>query len=1261
MINDFILLLINDFLAQKKTLKLSSQNFFNNNCLKLYYIFYIDKRKDEVISSLTTLIGILILEIYKPFFFKLIIDQKIINEEISELILNYIINSILKIDNFENNELIFNQCIYFLFILYYYIMKRDIPIKIESKKLIIYYIIFLKGKKFIKLKCEFEFELNGIILNKSILEIIIEILLYLYRKDNYNENYYKIIDDILFFNFSLKENEIIKEMNQPNITKSNNNLENKSKSFDNYYLLYYFEKIKNLIEKYKNDSQIISILEKIKEHFYALINEFIFIYKKNPSSKQNNSLNEQYNEYFKFIEDNKNDLKYKDISNSPNLVNNNIISINTEKKKQLNNNRNENILYKYFDEINLYDDENQSRNSLKIRKRKNTIKKIKSFSYLTNKKIVINENLNENNDEFETQINDIITIFFNQLFPKNIIEKSMGYLFYIKENLLWKTFSISSKNILFKNKKFKHLKQSFFFYNKEIILNSKKNEYSYELPYPYILKNYTVDDYYKPFIKQDFNFFTKPELKISHFYFDNSKELNYRFIFKKFFPFKKSNLFFESELIYNKGSVFGEFNIYNTYLFFKDKSLEDKRLRNDLSYEQKIFYLISTPNSEFIKGKEKDILIFYSNIKEILIKRLYFKYILLEIFVDNHKTYLFNFFNEENFSNFIKAFENKLKQKRPDLNEFNCKKIFKKKEYVKKYLNHQLTKFQFLLLINKYSTRTYNDVNQYLILPLTHISYEPEIKRDPSKVTSIQKSIPKNDYSTYIDNYKYQGYHHNIFFSAGGFVFYFLVRENPFTYSHIKFQSGKFDQRLFQTINTFLKCYILNDDNRELIPEFFHNYYFLLNLNRNEIKLNKRDIYFQNVITENCLSQFEFIIKQRQKLEEFNIGPWIDFIFGINQKNENLMITFPPYVYEEENNFELKKKEFEQKGMTGDKLITYIKMYYNFQTLGVMPIQLFNKSFEDRGENKNINLTKIKDNFMSFGKKYDYHNYHIFCDKKFIYFKNDSNTFIFNYLTNLPMISINQGKQINLYPIENSFCRISKHLFVFGRYTNSTLKLFNEGTFTKTLKWNCIVTSIISSEINNDSFFFIGDEKGFLSLLKFDYEKELFNIIKKQKTHNSIIRGLLLNERLDIIISYDLDNIITIHCKTSFVTLSIIELEKNQLLNNIKISKYDIMYILIENNNKDHILMSYTLNGLKFDDLIINYPNKIINYFLDVNSDNILIATINELLFAECYSLYEIINKVKIEEKSQINNLVYFYDHDLYCYFLNNNKCILGK
>ena len=1261
LINDFILLFISHFLGEKKNLKVTSQTFFNSNCLQLYYIFYINKRKDEFFSFLKGIIESLISEIYKPFFFQLIIDKKIINEEISELIIHYIINLIFKIEKIENNEIILNQYIYFLFICYYFVMKRNIPIKIETKKLITYFLFLLNDKKFCKINLEFEFELNGILINKSILIIIFEILIDLYKNDNYNQNYSKIIENILFSNFSLEENDIIKEIKKPIIViPFYNNMKNKSKPFNNYSLLYYIGKILNLFEKYKNDKQIISILEKIYKHFYALIKEFISIYNKN--SKKLKNLNEQqYNEYSKFILENKNDLKYKEIQNIYDSIdNNNINLVNLEKNEEINNNINKNILVNNLDKINFVDDENQSTNSLQIKKINNSLKirKNKSFSYLIKKKLIINENLNENN-EYETKINDIITIFFNKLIPKNLIEKSIGYLFYIKENLLWKTFSISSKNILFKNKKFKHLKQSFYSLNREKILNSKNKEYIYELPYPCILKNYTVDDYYKPFIKQDFNFFNNPQLKISHYYFDNNKEKNFRLLFKKFFPFEKSNLFFECELIYNKGSVFGEFNIYDTYLFFKDKSLEDIRLRKDLSYEQKLYYLISSPQSEFIIGKEKDILIFYSNIKEILIKRLYFKYILLEIFIDNHKTYLFNFFNDDNFSNFIKNFENKLKQTRPDLNEFNCKKIFKKKEYVKKYLNHQLTKFQFLLLINKYSTRTYNDYNQYLIFPLTHISYEPEKKRDPTKVTAVQKYIPKNDFSSFIENYQYQGYHYNIFFSAGGFIFYFLVRENPFTYSHIRFQSGKFDKRLFNSINSFLKTFLMNDDNRELIPEFFHNYYFLLNLNRNDIKQTKREIYLHNVITENFINQFEFIIKQRQKLEEFNLGPWIDIIFGINQKNENLMISFPSYVYEENNNFELKKEEFEKEGITGDKLVAHIKMFFSFQTLGVMPVKLFNKSFEDRGENKNVNLTKIKDNFISLGKKIDYKDYHIFCDKKFIYYKNDFNTFIFNYLTNLPLISIEQGKQINLLPIENSFCRLSQNLFVFGRYTDSTLKLFNEGNFKKILKWNCIVTSIISSEINNT--FFIGDEKGFLSLLIFDYEKELFSSIKKQKTHNSIIRGLVLNERLDIIISYDLDNIITIHCKTSFVTLSIIEFEKNQLLCNIKISKYDIIYILIENNNKDNILMSYTLNGLKFDEFIFNYPHKIVNYYIDINNDKILIATTNELIFVECYYLSKIINKIQIEEKTQINNLVYFYDNDLYCYFLNNNNCILSK
>ena len=89
--------------------------------------------------------------------------------------------------------------------------------------------------------------------------------------------------------------------------------------------------------------------------------------------------------------------------------------------------------------------------------------------------------------------------------------------------------------------------------------------------------------------------------------------------------------------------------------------------------------------------------------------------------------------------------------------------------------------------------------------------------------------------------------------------------------------------------------------------------------------------------------------------------------------------------------------------------------------------------------------------------------------------------------------------------------------------------------------------------------------------------------------------------------------------------------------------------------------MSYTLNGLKFDELEIKQPNKIIDYFLDVLTDNVLIATNKELIYVECYNLSKIINQINIKENSQITNFTYFDNNQTYCYFLQNNECIFGK
>ena len=127
----------------------------------------------------------------------------------------------------------------------------------------------------------------------------------------------------------------------------------------------------------------------------------------------------------------------------------------------------------------------------------------------------------------------------------------------------------------------------------------------------------------------------------------------------------------------------------------------------------------------------------------------------------------------------------------------------------------------------------------------------------------------------------------------------------------------------------------------------------------------------------------------------------------------------------------------------------------------------------------------------------------IFSDKRYIYFKYENYTILNKYCGKSPIFTIHHGKQIDLIPIENSFSEVSKKFFIFVRCTDSNIKIFKKGNFIKTIKWNCIVTSIISSELKD--YFVIGDEKGFLSLLNFNEVNENILLINRQKAHFSFV------------------------------------------------------------------------------------------------------------------------------------------------------------
>ena len=189
---------------------------------------------------------------------------------------------------------------------------------------------------------------------------------------------------------------------------------------------------------------------------------------------------------------------------------------------------------------------------------------------------------------------------------------------------------------------------------------------------------------------------------------------------------------------------------------------------------------------------------------------------------------------------------------------------------------------------------------------------------------------------------------------------------NPFTYSHIEFQSGKFDlpARIFSAIQNFLYFLNLTNDNRELIPEFYFNYEFLLNLNYNDFGLikNENESYrLHNIITNENETFLEFIIELRKQLELFDVTPWIDNIFGSKQFNnsEEQPNSFPKYSYEEYNEInEILKNEL----LPLDKKVEEIHSKIQFLKFGIVPQKLFNSPHQ------NI-INEIEEGINNFDKK----------------------------------------------------------------------------------------------------------------------------------------------------------------------------------------------------------------------------------------------------------------------------------------------------
>ena len=996
----------------------------------------------------------------------------------------------------------------------------------------------------------------------------------------------------------------------------------------------YSEIIPNLIPRLKKYKQYIKIFSRV-------------IYTKEGRASQYTE--KKFNQILKEIkssEKEKEKTTKENESFSSNNENNVFSKRNSENNLSFGNNNNESLC-----ESTVFNNEND-----------NIINNNKFKASLSGNVFKVNkfEIFDENSDFASRSEQNIINIGFSinensskkqiENRGKNDVNKRYKPSFKFKKDIMRIFFSYYFKDLLTYDSDFSKIKKIYKYVFKKELKNNinlfKDCNYSnnYELCYPTKFKSYLCNNYNKIFLKKDFEFFTDNTFELSHKFLTL---INYKTENIILFPNKKlieendyahkniqlnediSNInVYDCELLTINGSIFGNLYEFEDCILFKSDLINDKRKPTNES-NLNIDYAYCSLEYDFIK-KNKKIIIEYNNIKEVINRTFFFSWISLEIFTKNGKNFLFNFFNEDTNNAIFEIFKTK------KINVIkNTQDYFNKEDFAKKWKNNIINTFDYLLILNKLTSRTYNDSNQYLIMPWLFLMNKnirnfdiPISVQDNDKREEFLKQFKQSFINEIKDNFAQSNH-----YSTSAYIYFYLMRTNPFTKGMLKFQSNNFDvpeRQFFDFKQTLFLCQ-RHKNNRELIPELFSMPEVYLNLNFNDFGKQKEGLLINDVnckpYAENPV-EFCYFIRNMLNFDanvNNNINKWFDFIFGINQisKNKNeekFLRSFNSHSYSQFINSkkmynELRKK----KNQNNNDLFNEIKTNVNISiSFGQCPYQILTHLHPQKNliiRNNSVNIVNCDcDEIQEISKNREKNG-----NNEIIYFSKSNND---NYLycllndKNLEIYKKNTTKddeyysniilkhkcqflfleKTKIYKQNYIFCELKDDSFIFCQTMDKTLRHikinYNQNyQIENSILLKSYVTCILRI---NDTEFITGHNNGKLcKWLLIDSNIPKIELLSNIKSNNSNITCILNNEKLGILISCNKNNII-IRKNYDFEFLNYIKIEgENTCIVDIKISCFDYLYALVNINNSDDFeLQGYTLNGLYFG----KYKGKISNF-----------------------------------------------------------------
>uniref|UniRef100_A0A182RYL0 Lysosomal-trafficking regulator n=1 Tax=Anopheles funestus TaxID=62324 RepID=A0A182RYL0_ANOFN len=252
-------------------------------------------------------------------------------------------------------------------------------------------------------------------------------------------------------------------------------------------------------------------------------------------------------------------------------------------------------------------------------------------------------------------------------------------------------------------------------------------------------------------------------------------------------------------------------------------------------------------------------------------------------------------------------------------------------QHTQQWREGTLSNWEYLMLLNQISGRTYHDLMQYPVFPWVLANYDTRTLdllaersfRILEKPIAVQhRELEKH----YINNYnhlrqaesgdpnggrrKIQPYHYSSHYSNSGTVLHFLVRVLPFTSLFLQYQDDSFDipDRTFHSLQTTWNLASKDSptDVKELIPEFFTFPEFLENQEGFDFGTRQSGEPVNHVeLPAWCNGSARlFVLIHRQALESNivrrQLSHWIDLIFGYKQTGQaaiDAINVFHPATY----------------------------------------------------------------------------------------------------------------------------------------------------------------------------------------------------------------------------------------------------------------------------------------------------------------------------------------------------------------------------